>query len=241
MALGTKVKKIVRALLLTVQDFVCKEVLVLGDSHTRVFDIARLRLRLWRYRLRVVRVNGATASGLENPNSKTQAFQKFEAALEKTRADRVIVMLGEVDAGFVIWYRATKQGIPVTKSLEQTLKTYGAFLKSIQVRGLRPVCISAPLPTIEDDNSWGEVANLRRSVTATQRQRTELTLSLNQKMAAFCHAEGIAHLSFDDASLGRDGLVKPTLLNRNRLDHHYNKRAYVNLLASPVVKTLRQE
>ncbi len=227
-------------LLLAVQRLLFEHVLVLGDSHARVFARPSLRRRLWRHHFHVLAVPGATASGLENPDSKTQALPQFEQALACSKARRVIVLLGEIDAGFVIWYRAQKYGSSVSVALEQVCTTYGTFLKTLQQRGFTAVCISAPLPTIEDDNDWGEVASLRRSVRATQRQRTELTLSFNYKMAAFCRAENIVHINLDRDSLAENELVDPALLSGDRLDHHYDYQTYAALLAKPVAHALRE-
>lgn len=234
-----KLKKTFRALCPVVQRPFCEEVLVLGDSHAAIFGHVAVRVRLWRYRLNVISVGGATASGLENPNSKTQAFQKFNQALATTRAQKVIVMLGEVDTGFVIWYRAARYGVPVAEALTKTLATYEQFLRALKSRGLTPICVSTPLPTIGDGKSWGEVANARSSVTATQHERTELTLTFNRRMAQFCLAEGIAHLNLDALSLGSDGLVKAELLNKNASDHHYEKRMFATLLSKPVSRAVR--
>lgn len=240
MSLVANVRKFHFGVLLKLQSMFCEDVLVLGDSHARVFARPLLRRRLWRHHLRVVAVPGATASGLENPDSKTQALPKFEAALAATKARRAIVLLGEIDVGFVIWYRAQKYTIPVSEALEHACATYGAFLLRVQELGIAPICVSAPLPTIEDGNDWGEVASLRRSIRATQRERTELTLRFNERVAAFCRAKNIAYIGLDEASTAPNGLVDPALLNPDPLDHHYNARAYAARLAAPVAELLRR-
>lgn len=232
--LKNKLKEVALNFFLKVQKPFLEEVLVLGDSHVRVFSSLRLRAKLWRYHLNIVSVSGATASGLENPNSKTQAYQKFDQALTATRAKKVVVMLGEVDTGFVIWYRAYKYDAPVSEIFTKTLLTYGQFLKLVKARGLSPICVSAPLPTIQDGTAWGEVANQRKSVSATQRQRTELTLAFNEEMERLCRAEGIPYLGLDACSLGEDGLVKTELMNRNPFDHHYDKRVFARVLSGRV-------
>jgi hypothetical protein len=241
MALPARLKHSVRDALLGVQRRVCKEVLVVGDSHAAIFGHKLIRLRLWRYHFNVVSVGGATASGLENPNSKTQAFQKFDRALATTRAEKVIVMLGEVDTGFVIWYRADKYDISVQDAFEKTLRTYQQFLGDIKARGLSPICVSTPLPTIQDDNDWGEIANERKAVSTSQRERTELTLAFNREMEAFCRTENIAYINLDGSSLGADGLVKEKLLNRNPSDHHYEKRVFATMLSKPVSRTVKSK
>lgn len=240
MKVRKRVKEAVRSLFLGVQRPFFEELLVLGDSHVRVFSSPRLRRQLWRYHLNVVSVHGATASGLENPNSKTQTYNIFNSVLAATRAQKVVVMLGEVDTGFVIWYRADKYGVPVGEAFTKTVSTYQSFLRTLKARGFSPVCVSAPLPTIQDGNTWGEVANERKSITATQRQRTELTLAFNRELEAFCRVHTIPYINLDAASLGPDGLVRAELLNKNPSDHHYEKRVYARVLAQHVGQVIPQ-
>lgn len=233
-----RLKTLVWRLVRQVQGSLAEEVLVLGDSHARVFGSARVRARFPHVYLNVVTVSGATASGLANPNSKTQAYGTFERALGRTRARTVVVMLGEVDTGFVIWYRAAKYGVPVEAAFATTLETYEGFIRSVRARGFATVCVSAPLPTITDGTAWGDVANERRAVTATQRERTALTVAFNAEVARFCRAEGVTHINLDARSLGPDGLVRGDLLNRNRADHHYARRNYARLVTRHVVRPL---
>lgn len=239
MKLTTSVKKALLKTWLAVQKPFCEEVLVIGDSHAAVFGHPHMRLKLGRYYLNVVSVGGATASGLENPNSKTQTFQKFNQALATTRAKKVVVMLGEVDTGFVIWYRAAKSGVPVQEAFERALLNYQRLLNEVKTRGLSPLCVSTPLPTIRDGSDKGEIANARKSVLASQRERTELTLRFNREMESFCRAEGIAHINLDTLSLGTDGFVKTELLNHDPLNHHYEKRVFAQMLSGRVGHVVR--
>lgn len=204
-----------------------EEVLVVGDSHAAVFN--RIPTKGRPYWLNVVSVGGATISGLENPNSVTQARPAFEEALSVSRSNTCVVILGEVDLGFVIWYRAAKHGYKVEEILDQTFLKYGEFLQGISARR-RVICVSAPLPMILDGQRWGEVANKRCEVTATQRERTELTLKLNRRMEQFSLTHGMTYLNLDGESIGEDGLVKETLRSRIDADHHYDPAAYLNLL-----------
>ncbi len=206
-----------------------KEILVLGDSHTPIFHHPSFQANFPAHCFNVVTVIGATASGLENPNTKTQAYPIFKDALAQSSAFRVIVMLGEVDTGFVIWYRAQKYQESVSAMAERAIASYSRFLLEVAER-FDVVCISTPLPTIQDGNDWGEVANLRREVTATQAERTALTLDFNRQMQAFCAAHHLPYIMLDDVSLGSDGLVKPALLNRDASDHHYDADTYAALL-----------
>ena len=213
------------------------EVLVLGDSHAAVFSDTRFRTEFPLHAFDVVAIGGATASGLENPNSKTQSAPRFMDAMKRSQARTVIVLLGEVDTGFVIWYRAEKYKAEVSEMLLNALSSYQDFLTLLK-NGRRVICLSAPLPTIPDGQEWGEVANARRDVRASQAQRTTLTIRFNDGMRKFCEGNGIEYLDFDDESIGKDGLVDARLLNSNPMDHHYEPRAYMEMMIPRLRKHL---
>jgi hypothetical protein len=206
-----------------------QEILVLGDSHAAIFSDARFRAEFPLHAFNVISIGGATASGLENPNSKTQSLPLFLDAVGKSKAATIVVLLGEVDTGFVIWYRAEKYRAEVSEMLLHALTSYRSFLTRLR-NDHRVICLSAPLPTITDGQEWGAVANARREVRASQAQRTLLTIRFNEGMRRFCAANGIEYLDFDDESIGRDGLVDRRLLNSDPLDHHYEPRAYLEML-----------
>jgi hypothetical protein len=92
------------------------------------------------------------------------------------------------------------------------------------------VCvISAPLPTIQDGQHWGEVANLRREVRASLFERTQLTLMFNSAVAE--HARRGAGPCEPGPALDRgDRLVRDALRSRDPLDHHYDRAAFQALI-----------
>lgn len=206
------------------------EVLVLGDSHADVFKHVCMQANFPDHFFNVISVPGATVSGLENPNSATQALPIFEAGLKVSQAPTVIVMLGEVDVGFVIWFRSEKYGAPVQDLAQRTLLSYQVFLAELKQR-FRVVWVSAPLPTIHDGNDWGDVANKRKEVKATQAQRTQLTLQFNGAMQRYCQGHSIDSVMLDPDSLGANGRVRQELLNDNPRDHHYSPTKHVAMIA----------
>jgi hypothetical protein len=212
-----------------------KTVLVLGDSHSRVFTFVRYKRMFCNFTFKVIDVGGATASGLENPNSKTNAYNIFKAALEREKYDYVLTMLGEVDTGFVIWYRCLKNEIELSESLAKTINTYCHFLDGINSR---KIVVSAPLPTIRDNQDWGEVANLRKEVKATQKERTLLTLKFNTKIQAYCAGKNIKYLNLDPFVLGSDGLLKDEYYALDKTDHHYSQDIFVKLIQSKLSTVL---
>ncbi len=209
-----------------------QEILVLGDSHSPVFNHPLFKEKFPHLFFNVLTVIGATASGLENPNSTTQAYPVFREAVRQTAAKKIIVMLGEVDTGFVIWYRAQKYQESVTAMMDKAIANYSRFLTELNLR-FEVVCISAQLPTIQDGNDWGDIANARREVTASQVERTALTLEFNRVMQEFCMQNDIRYIMLDGVSLGDGGIVKAELINSNYNDHHYDQDQYARLLVDP--------
>lgn len=113
--------------------------------------------------------------------------------------------------------------------MDKAITSYSKFLTELSI-GFEVVCISTPLPTIQDGNDWGDIANARREVTASQVERTALTLEFNRIMQQFCAQNDIRYLMLDTESLGEDGIVKTELLNNDRSNHHYDQDRYADLL-----------
>jgi len=205
-----------------------------GDSHASVFEeISRRRLlpRTW---LDVEMIGGATALGLANPNSRTRALPIFEHAIGAIGRDRhLLFMLGEVDCGFVIWYRAERRGIPPERELERSIRNYTRFLDRLVADGRRRLIVTAtPLPTILDGQDWGEVANLRREVKASLQDRTDLTLEYNARLREWTSARGIAFLDYEREIFDQStGVVSEAFRNRNPRDHHLAPEAFAAVLA----------
>jgi hypothetical protein len=214
-----------------------EQILVLGDSHANVFRNWRFRLAMPRTSFNLCIVGGATVSGLENPNSKTQAGAQFDAALQQHNPSRIITLLGEVDTGFVIWYRAKKHQQSVDSMLELALTNYARLLESCEARA-HTIVVSAPLPTIQDGQDWGEIANLRSEIDASLRERTDLTTEFNRRLGKIAATLNCDFLDLDTDCLGSDGLVSQAMLNRNPLDHHYSMSAYTRVLTKRIVSAL---
>ena len=215
------------------------EILVIGDSHTQVFTHPLFRTEFPEYTFNVINVGGATISGLNNPNSVSQALPIFRKAIKNSNASTAIVLLGEVDTGFVIWYRAEQNKVSVSAAMGKAIQNYTQLLMELSFL-FKVVCISTPLPTIKDGNDWGDVANLRKEVKASQTQRTELTLVFNQRIKRWCEETGITYILLDPESLGGNGLVKDSFLNTDPNNHHYDAGNYSAMLVRHLKRTLNQ-
>lgn len=216
------------------------KILVLGDSHARsYFSCRSRRRRRWKtpdmcmngvqshFRFRVKYVSGATAQGAVNPSSKTKALSVFRGGLSKINSDEydyIAIMLGEVDCGFVIWYRAEKYSISIDEQLNLSVNNLFDFIHDEVLSKFEPnqvIVMGSVLPTIKDDQDWGEVCHLRRSIKATQLERTELTFRYNSMLEELSDAHGYNYIDITDETLDKNtNLVGDEFLNENKLDHH---------------------
>src|SRR3972149_2878198 len=159
-----------------------RELVCLGDSHVDVYKYIQEHNLLPNFSIEVKNVGGATAMGMVNPNSRTNALKIFTEYLkDKNKNSVILVQLGEVDCGFVIWYRAKKYHL----SVKSQLNNYFSFVKDIKPKFKHIVITGAALPTIKDGQDWGEVANLRREVKVPIIKRTKLTLDYNSALKKF--------------------------------------------------------
>lgn len=205
-------------------------VLVIGDSHVRVFEHWRFLRAFPRTRFDVVYVPGGTAYGIANRDSKTGAYTKFMAALSGGKYDLVVVNLGEVDTAYTLWRTAEKSGKSASDLMTLAARNYCKFLEDIHTE--HPVTVlSACLPTLADHaGSKDEVARVRSSVKASQPERTALALEFNARVCEFCARHGIPYLNCASAALGLNGVVRAEWVNQKRLDHHYAREPYARWL-----------
>ncbi|OYD81040.1 hypothetical protein [Azospirillum brasilense] len=194
----------------------------IGDSHVQSFEVAAA-LRLLNRKARCLLVPGATSIGLRNPESQTHAVALFKEALLPALADAIpVIQLGEVDCGFVIWWRAQKHGDCVERQLADSVAACAAFVDDLLDAGYPTLVLTgAVLPTIRDGQSRGKVARARHEVTATLRQRTELTHRYNARLRHEAEARGLPFVDITPRITDPEsGLVAEEFRNRNPRDHH---------------------
>jgi len=210
-----------------------------GDSHVRIFRTLNGHPVLKNHRFRTVCVRGATAFGLGNPNSKTNSLRVFREWLVEIPSGRIVLFLmGEVDAGFLVWFRSVKYQRDPYDCLKEAIERYIRFLEAIHLEHPRMIICSAPLPTIKDGQDIGEVANARKEVRVSQLERTKMTLEFNKRVKDWALDHGAKYLDLDPLSYdSTTGVVNAFLLNKNESDHHYDPAAFKEIL----VKTLAQD
>lgn len=217
-----------------------KTVLVVGDSHTKVFKHKKLKKITPNIDWELVSVEGATLTGLENPNSKTQAMPVFKWALKEKKTDAILFQLGEVDLGFVIWYKHQKNEIDIEEAFLKALSNYKELL--IYAQNINPniIVLSTCLPTIKDEDTIGVISNARREVVATQIERTDLSIKFNLLLEEWCLCNQIEYINLDNDILDDNGIVNDNYLNIDKTDHHYNVDAFINIINKKVLPTIRK-
>ncbi|MBN8906034.1 MAG: hypothetical protein J0H99_05290, partial [Rhodospirillales bacterium] len=140
----------------------------------------------------------------------------------KSRKAILVLHLGEVDCGYVIWYRAAKYGESVEAQMEQSISAYFGFLDEV---GFEKVVVTgATLPTITDTDQDGEVVKARSAVRISQTDRTKLTLEYNSRLANEAARRGYSYAEVtQDVIDPVSGLTRPSFRNRNPFDHHMDQ------------------
>lgn len=200
-------------------------VLFLGDSHVKYFKHAAEHHLFAPRRMEAREVGGATAVGMRNPNAMTNAIGKFRDFMKGRDTRSIVVLqLGEVDCGYVIWYRAQKYDDSIESQLEASIATYFAYVDELRSAGFtRIVVTGATLPTITDSDQTGEVVVKRSGIAATQRERTDLTFRYNARLRDEAGRRGLCYTDVTDDVLDpATNLVRSAFRNRTPTDHHMN-------------------
>ena len=200
------------------------KILLLGDSHAHVFKLVDNAAP--DFSLSHCIVTGSSAQGAVNPDSKTNALPIFRDVLSKNAASHThcMTMLGEVDCGFVIWYRKKKYNDSIKSQLERSLNNYFQFLKQEVEKYFSSenilVCCVVP-PTIQDNTDKRFLKGARTEVTATQLERAKLTETYNHYLSKICSKRKYKFVNPYAHLISRETrLAKKDFLNKNPYDHH---------------------
>lgn len=204
-------------------------ILVLGDSHCRIFEYCNHKQNKFKFHL--CEVGGATALGLVNPNSKTNALPIFANKIKQTKqCNKVILMLGEVDCGFVIWIRSKKYNISIDEQINESVNNLFTFIKLHLLDKYKKediiVCGSI-LPTIRDSTDKRYLGGARAEVDESQLIRTKKTLEYNNLLLQNCKDLGYSYIDITKYIIDDSCIVKSQYLNKNPYDHHLdNENTY---------------
>ena len=219
--LGVSISNHIYDLTLTLKR--AKTIHCIGDSHTAVFVYLSKNRMLRNTRFRFCIVPGATASGIPNPGSKTQAGPIFKSYLKNvSNKDHILLCLGEVDANYVIWYRSKKYGDHVDSQFKRAVNNYYNLLSDLKTKRQKHIIVcSVALPTVKDGQVITPITALRNQVSANIRKRTDLTIRFNRKLREYCKSHRIIFLDIEKKTLNKSTmLVDERFLNPDKNDHH---------------------
>jgi hypothetical protein len=218
-----------------------RNILALGDSHLRVCKHPVLKLMLPHARIRTTLVPGASAIGILNLKSQTNARQIFLNAVAARKHDFILTNLGEVDACIAIWKVAVQSNESRDAIFERAIANYTSFLSELK-QSATVIVISATLPTLKHyHNHKNMVHNVRASMEIDWRDRAQMTKDFNARIADWCHAQGILHLDSARAAVGNNGFVRRSWRGLLDRDHHYARLPYAFWLAQQLKEIFQKK
>lgn len=213
--------------------------LVFGDSHTAVFKYSNSRQNIFNFH--VCEVPGATAQGVVNPNSKTDALKIFTETLFKVdtkKYSKFMIMLGEVDCGFVIWVRSEKYNISVDSQIDLCVENLKDFLQNIVELKFDKkdiVILGSILPTIKDNTDKRFLNGARKDVKATLKERIQKTIEYNSKLKKLSNELGYHYIDITD-DIYNNGSVDSKFLNKDPYNHHLDNEKSFLLWLNKLIK-----
>lgn len=216
-------------------------ILILGDSHAGVFEYLFDHDLLAPHLLNCEIVGGATACGLNNDRSVTGAFAIYQRSLQRfADFEVVVIMLGEVDCSFAFWNRAQRHGETVIDQIPRAIQGIERLLAwgTSQSARQRFVLAGSILPTIRDDQI-DQQYEVRRSVRASQRERTELVLGYNEALRRLAAQRSCPYMDITAPTIDPDtGLLRQKYLVRDKVDIHQSQPMTAGLWASEMRRVL---
>jgi hypothetical protein len=219
------------------------KILVLGDSHSNIFNYCNTKQN--KFFFKVVSVGGATAQGSVNPNGKTNALNIFKENLKMLNLNdfkHIIINLGEVDCGFVIWYRKDKYNISIESQLKITTDNLFEFI-NLEIlphfESFKIIICGSVLPTIKDNTDKKYLTGTRSEVNASQIDRTILTIQYNNILKNYSLLKGYNYIDITNHILDNETkVVSAQFLNKNIYDHHLDNEHTYNLWLNELYKII---
>lgn len=218
-----------------------RRILVIGDSHGGVFEYCFDHDLLAPHLVNCEIVAGATAYGLNNDRSATGAWQKFAAALERfSRFDVVVIVLGECDCSYALWKKSETMQVPpadlIPRSLQGIRRLVGRVAKSPFVH--RIVLVGASLPSIEDGVAATQENPLRREIAASQKDRTDLVVEFNRRLAALAAELGVGYFDLTEQTMNPQSRLLDRRYAAGIDDHHLSHAFTADLWAAALREKL---
>ena len=217
------------------------KILCCGDSHTRIFEYCNRKQNDFNFDVCVV--SGATAQGAVNPNSKTNALNVFKQKINTTNFEKFLIMLGEVDCGFLIWVRSKWYNINVDEQIKLSVNNLFEFLRDVastqMLSNTDIIVCGSILPTIKDSTDKNFLCGARSEVNVSRLERTIKTKQYNNLLKEKCQTHGYIYIEITNQIEDINGLVKSEFLNPDSTDHHLNNEKTYEMWLSKLTNVLK--
>ena len=199
-------------------------ILVLGDSHTEIFQYLNKKQNT--YKFDVLLVGGASARGIMQPNSRTQSFNLFSEKLQQSKGcEKVIIMLGEVDCAYLSWISSYKYNTHIDEQIKKSYTNLFSFIDNIVVNkngfaAQQVMVAGSVLSSIADGIDRSHLYAERPNVRANQELINTKIMMYNNQLKSMCIKKGYSYFDITRHIIGTHKIVKKQFLRTDPYDHH---------------------
>ena len=200
-----------------------KKLLVFGDSHARVFGFMKTKIN--DIDITSFDISESTAIGCLNKKSVSGFFKKFNDFVSKSNDlntyDNILIMLGEIDCGFLIKVMSEKRKTSIEEQLKISTDNLFEFIEKHVCRHFPPekiIICGSILSVIKDGVVWDD--NIRKRNKSTQKEKTDLTIKFNNILKDFSENKNMNYIDITDDTIGENGLINDKWLDVDEYEHH---------------------
>ena len=194
---------------------------VVGDSHTAIFknDPA----------FKVVEIAG-TAHNLVNVKSTSNSNQKLQQVIDSIdkKCDLVMLVFGETDCRFHIYYQAQKRGVSISDIINETVFHYGLALHWLRGSGVIPIVLGISPPGTYNRFEY----DMPGKPYASPEILAKIYSEFNTKMKLFCNMRAFAYIDIYSKTVDDKGFLKK---------EYAADAVHLNLNAKPLILEMLKE
>jgi lysophospholipase L1-like esterase len=155
---------------------------------------------------KVVDIGAATAHNLINEKSTTNSHKKVQEVINSInkKCDLVMLVLGEPDCRFHIYYQASKRHIGIYDVIDETVQRYGQALQWMRNQGVEPVVLG--IPPVGTYNGFER--DFPGKPYASPQMLSQIYKLFNQEMWIYCNKNHFIYLDVYARTVDEKGFLK---------------------------------
>jgi len=212
---------------------------VIGDSHALVFEYSERQDMIFNVKW----VGGATARGSINPNNSTNSLNTFKQFIDQNTSDKLIIMLGEVDCGYLIWYKHQKEGLDIHSQANEAISRLLEFISKYVLKYYEAkdiIILGSNPPTIEDNADPKFLAGARSEIKASLKERLSLTRYYNSVLKTKCIEHGYHYFDILEHVINEADCIIEKWKHHDKHNHHLNNDT-ISLWLSIIEETIYKQ